>query len=86
MAADGFFRSLGEKPVWEGVWPCLDSMDTVCLRAASMEGNVPAKYVPHGELLFFLILEKPTIEPNSEAFDSSSGMDGFQVPRVEGRM
>ena len=27
----------------------------VCLRTASMEWNVPGKYGPHGELIFFLI-------------------------------
>ena len=69
MADDGL-RSLGEKPIWEGVWPCLDAMDTVCLRTASMDWNVPEKYGPHGVLLFFLIQKKPAIEPNSEAFNS----------------
>ena len=39
-----------EKPIWEGVWPFLDPMDSVCLRTASMEWNVPGKYRPHGEL------------------------------------
>ena len=29
-------------------------MDSVCLRTASMEWNVPGKYGPHGELFFFL--------------------------------
>ena len=48
MAAVGFLRSLWEKPIWEGVWPYLDPMDTVCLRTASMEWNVPEKYGPHG--------------------------------------
>ena len=43
------------KPIWEGVWPFLDPMDSVCLRTASMEWNVPGKHGPHGELSFFLI-------------------------------
>ena len=39
MADDGFRRSLGEEPIWEGVWAHLDAMDTVCLRTVSMEWN-----------------------------------------------
>ena len=61
MADDGLLRSLGEKPIWEGVWPHLDAMDTVCLRTVSMEWNMPEKYGPHGVLLFFLIQKKPAI-------------------------
>ena len=52
----------------EGVWPCLDPMDSVCLRTASMEWNVPGKYGPHGELFFFLIQEEPATVPVSETF------------------
>ena len=44
MAGVGFLQRLWEKPIWEGVWPCLDPMDSVCLRTASMECNVPGKY------------------------------------------
>ena len=83
LADAGLLRSLGKKPIWEGVWPCLDSLDTVCLRTASMEWNVPEKYGPYGVLLFFLIQKKPAIEPNSEAFNSFLD-DGFSCPRVEG--
>ena len=82
MADDGI-RSLGEKPIWEGVWADLDAMDTVCLRTVSMEWNWPEKYGPHGVLLFFLIQKKPAIVPNSEAFNSFIG-DGFQVPELKG--
>ena len=64
----GFFQSLWEKPIWEGVWPYFDPMDSVCLRTASMEWNVPGKYGPHGELFFFLIQKEPAIAPNSETF------------------
>ena len=49
----GILQSLWEKPIWEGVWPNLDPMDTVCLRTASMERNAPGKHGPHGELFFF---------------------------------
>ena len=52
MAGVGFLQSLWEKPSCEGVWAYLDPMDTVCLRTASMEWNVPGKYGPHGELFF----------------------------------
>ena len=65
MADVGLRRSLGEKPIWEGVWRYLDAMDTVCLRTVSMEWNVPEKYGPHGGLFFFLIQKKPAIVPNS---------------------
>ena len=30
MAGVGFLQRLWEKPSWEGVWPYLDQMDTVC--------------------------------------------------------
>ena len=82
MAALDFFRSLWEKPIWEGVWPCLGPMDSVCLRAGSMAWNVPGKHGPHGELFFFLIQKKQAIVPNSEAFNSFIG-DGFQVGESE---
>ena len=42
-------------PIWEGVWPYLDPWDSVCLRTASVEWDVPGKYGPHGELFFVLI-------------------------------
>ena len=62
MAAVGFLRSLWEKPNWEDVWPYLDPMDSVCLRTASVEWNVPGKYGPHSELLFFLTQNLPLLE------------------------
>ena len=68
MADDGLLRSLGEKPIWEGVWPYLDPMDSVCLRAASVEWNVPGKYGPNGELFFFLIQKELATKPGSENF------------------
>ena len=42
----------------------------MCLRTASIKWNVPGKYGPHGELLFFLIQKKLAMVPNSEAFNS----------------
>ena len=52
VADDGLLRSLGEKPIWEGVRPHLDAMDTVCLRTVSMKWNVPEKCGPARCALF----------------------------------
>ena len=68
MAGVGSLPLLWEKPIWEGVWPHWDPMDSVCLRTASMERNVPGKYGPHGELFFFLILKEPATELVCETF------------------
>ena len=66
MACAGFLKRLWDKPIWEGVWPYLDQWDSVCLRTASGEWNVPGKYGPHGELFFFLIKKEPATMPGSE--------------------
>ena len=66
MAGVGFLRSLWEKPTWEGVWPHLDPIDSVCLCTASLEWNVPGKYGPRGELFFFLIQKEQATAPSSE--------------------
>ena len=58
----------GKNLSWEGVWPYLDPMDSVCLRTPSMELNVPGKYGPHGELFFFLIQKTPATEQVGEIF------------------
>ena len=50
--------------------PNLDPMDSVCLRTASTEQNVPGKYGPRGELFFFLIRKEPATVPGSETFSS----------------
>ena len=60
--------NLTDPMIWEGVWPYLDPMDSVCLRTASVEWNVPGKYGPHGELFFFLIEKEPATVPGSETF------------------
>ena len=70
MAGVGFLRSLWENPIWEGVWPYLDPMESVCLRTASVVWIVPGKYVPHGELFFFSSQKEPTSAPNSETLSS----------------
>ena len=59
----------------------MDPMDIVCLRAASMEWNVPEKYGPHGEFLFFLIQKKPEIAQNNETLGSFIG-DGLGSERA----
>ena len=69
MASVGFLQSLWEKPIWEGVWPYLDPMDSVSLRTASVEWNVPGRYGPHSELFFFLI-EKEPARTGNETFSS----------------
>ena len=68
IALVGFLQSLWEKPIWDGVWPYLDPMDSVCLRTAPTEWNVPAKYGPHGELFFFLIQKELSTMPGCETF------------------
>ena len=67
MAGVGFLRCLWEKPIWEGVWPYLDPMDSVCLRTASKAWNVPGNYGPHGEL-FFLQVQKELALPGTHCF------------------
>ena len=70
MAVVGFLQSLWEKPIWEGVWPYSEPMDSVyvCFRTASVEWSAPGKYGPHGELFFFLIQKELAIVPDSETF------------------
>ena len=75
MAGVGFFQSLWEKPIWEGVWPHLDPMDSVYLRTASMEWNVLGKYGPHGELFFSLIQKERAMVPGSETFSALFNAD-----------
>ena len=66
MAGVDFLQSLWEKPIWKVICPYLDPMDSVCLRAASVECNVPGKYGPHGGPSFFLIQKEPASMPGSE--------------------
>ena len=70
----GFLQLLWEKPIWEGVLPCLDPWDSVCLRTASVEWNVPGKYGPHGELFFFLIQKEPATMPGKRDLSAPSSM------------
>ena len=42
-------RKMWERLLWEGVWPYVDPWDSVRLRTASTQWNVPRKYGPHGE-------------------------------------
>ena len=64
----GFLQRLWNKPIWEGVWPYLDPMDSVCLRTASVEWNAPGKSEPHGELFFMLFQKEPAMVAGGETF------------------
>ena len=68
MASVGFLQSLWEEPIWEGVWPYLDPMDSVFLRTASTEWKVSGKCGPHVEHFFFLIPKEPATVPVGETF------------------
>ena len=69
MAGDGFLLSVcGRSRSWRACEPYLNPMDSVCLRTASMEWNVPGKHGPHGELFFFLIQKEPALAPVGETF------------------
>ena len=49
-------------PLWEEVlWPLLDAWDSVRLRTASTQWNVPGRYGPYGELFFFLLKKEPMV-------------------------
>ena len=49
-------------PLWEEVlWPFLDAWDSVRLRTASTQWNVPGRYGPHGELFFLLLKKEPRV-------------------------
>ena len=45
-----------------------------------MEWNVPEKYGPHGELLFFLTQKEPATVPGSETFSSFFNADHPYLP------
>ena len=79
----GLVPEMRGKPLWEKVWPFLDAWDTVRLRTASTQWNIPGKHGPYGELLFSLIQKKPAFVPDSEASNSFIG-DGFRVPELKG--
>ena len=52
----GLIPDLWGKPLWEEVLrPFLDARDSVRLRTASTQWNVPGRYGPHGELFFYLL-------------------------------
>ena len=55
IAGVKILQKMWEGPYWEGVWPCLDPWDVERLRTSSW--NVPRKYLPHGELFFFIKTE-----------------------------
>ena len=55
---------LWSKLLWERVRPYLDPWGSVRLRTASTHWNVPGKYGPHGELIFFLIKKEQVVASN----------------------
>ena len=61
MAGDRVVSDLMQ-PWWEEVlWPFLDARDSVRLRTASTQWNVPGRYGPYGELFFFLLEKEPMV-------------------------
>ena len=50
----------------------LGPWESVCLRTASLEWNVPGKYGPYGELFFCLIQKEPATMPDGETLAPSS--------------
>ena len=66
MAGVGFLRNLWEKQIWESV-PTWVEQDSVFVRSASTEWNVPRECGAHGELLCFLIQELEKM-PGCETF------------------
>ena len=65
MAGVGFLQSVWEKPVWEGVWPYLDPMDSVCVFTHSIHGMDRAREVRAAWRALFL--------PDSEATGDGAG-------------
>ena len=67
MAGLGFIQSLWEKPIWEGVWLCLDWIVCVCAQR-------PRKGMRQGSMgrmasfFFFLFQKEPATEPIGETF------------------
>ena len=58
----GPIPDLWSTPLWEEVlWNFLDAWDSVRLRTASTQWNVPGRYGPHGELFFFLWKKEPRV-------------------------
>ena len=58
----GLIPDLWRKPLCQEVlWPFLDAWDSVRLRTASTQSNVPERYGPHGELFFFLLKKEPRV-------------------------
>ena len=70
----GLVPELWGKHLWEKICPILDAWDSVRLRTASTQWNIPGKDGPHGELLFLFIQQKPAFVTLSSgmAFESRS--------------
>ena len=49
-------------PLWEEVlWLSLDAWDSVRLRTASTQWNVPGRYGPYGDLFIFFLKKEPMV-------------------------
>ena len=66
MVGVGFLRSLWEKPIWEGVWPYLDPMDSVCVYAQRSWSGKCLESTGLTASSFFLIQKEQAIAPNNE--------------------
>ena len=70
-----------DKPLWESVWPHLDTWDSVRLRTASTHWNVPKKYGPNGELFSVLLKKEPVaLSAWSNSGRGSQPKQGKHVP------
>ena len=47
-------QKVWEGPCWKRMWPFLDTWDVVGRRTTASSWNIPSKYGPHGELIFFM--------------------------------
>ena len=60
----GILQKMWERPFWEGVWPHLDPWDSVRLRTASTQWNVPGK--GRTASFFFFIKKKEQVVASNE--------------------
>ena len=67
MAGVGILHSLWEKPIWEGVWPNLDPLDSVCSRTGDHGVECAREVWPASRALFFSLIQKePATVPGCE--------------------
>ena len=64
-------------PLWEEVlWPFVDAWDGVRLRTTSTQWNIPRRYVPYGELFFFLLEKERMVLKELIRLDPSIRLHG----------